>query len=332
VLLLVTIGLVLVGTIFLIIGFVQSSLIAIYISIGCSVLAAIVLIAFSRMASKSQQVVAAGDAPAPLDVGEPTTEAVPVQDATPAFAPAPLPSSEPMPAAVPAASAAEEDDGYFPIEDYDSLKIAEIVPLLPELDLDELDMVREREEQGKHRSTLLARIDQVIAELEAEDQAPAPVAEPEPEPEPLLDEVDELDEADEVEEEPEPVAAPVAAAPAAAAVMGDDDYFPIEDYDDLRAAEILPLLPELDDDELEMVRAKEAATANRSSILRRIDALLPGAPAPAPVAAAAPAPEPAAAPAKRGAATKATAAKATPTKAAAAKATKAPAAKAAATA
>ena len=42
-----------------------------------------------------------------------------------------------------------DDGGAFPIEDYDQLLVSEIVPLLAELDLEELDQVRAREEQGK---------------------------------------------------------------------------------------------------------------------------------------------------------------------------------------
>ena len=50
--LLVTIALVLIGAVSLIIGFIQDSLIPIYISIGCSVAAAVVLVAFSRMSRR----------------------------------------------------------------------------------------------------------------------------------------------------------------------------------------------------------------------------------------------------------------------------------------
>ena len=140
-------------------------------------------------------------------------------------------------------------------------------------------------------------------------------------------------------------------APAAADAGGSDDewevdwgdevLFPIEDYDELRVAEIVPLLPELEPDELEEVRDREAATKNRASILARIDELMgnttpppvPAKPAPrkAPAAKSAPAKAPAAtgkpAPAKKAAApTKAGASKAAasrstePAKAAAAKA------------
>ena len=125
---------------------------------------------------------------------------------------------------------------------------------------------------------------------------------------------------------PEPV--PVAAD---AGASGDDEWevdwgdevlFPIEDYDELRVAEIVPLLPELDPDELEEVRDREAATKNRASILARIDELTgnttppPAKPAPrkAPAAKSAPPKAPAAskpaATKKAAAATKASASKA----------------------
>src|SRR2546423_1798381 len=54
---------------------------------------------------------------------------------------------------------ASDGEGVFPIADYDELKVGEIVSLLPELDEDELDMVREREEAGKNHSTILTRVE-----------------------------------------------------------------------------------------------------------------------------------------------------------------------------
>ncbi len=50
----------------------------------------------------------------------------------------------------------------FPIADYDELRVDEIVPLLPELDEDELEMVREKEESGKARNGVIVRIDQLL--------------------------------------------------------------------------------------------------------------------------------------------------------------------------
>ena len=103
---------------------------------------------------------------ADFDPGEPTTPQ-PVR----AIDPEPLRAPEP---ARPAAAAGgwgddeawqEEDWGdevVFPIEDYDELRVAEIVPLLVELDPDELEEVRDREAAGKARATILARIDELL--------------------------------------------------------------------------------------------------------------------------------------------------------------------------
>ena len=79
---------------------------------------------------------------------------------------------------------------------------------------------------------------------------------------------------------------------------GDEVVFPIEDYDDLRVAEILPLLPQLEPDELEDVRDREHNTKARATIIARIDELL-GAGTEGPAEVPAPARSPAAAPAAR---------------------------------
>lgn len=52
---------------------------------------------------------------------------------------------------------------------------------------------------------------------------------------------------------------------------GEDVVFPIADYDDLRVAEILPLLSQLDPDELRDVRDRELAGKARATVLDRID-------------------------------------------------------------
>ena len=106
----------------------------------------------------------------------------------------------------------------------------------------------------------------------------------------------------------------------------DEDVFPIADYDSLRVSQIVPLLGELDPDELEVVREREVEVkGGRASVLNRIDQLLGRAPVPA--AAKAPAKK---APAKKAPAKKAAAKKAAAKKAPAAPAKKAPAKKAAA--
>ncbi len=250
--LLLTIALVLVGAVSLVIGFVGGEQLPIFISIACSVLAGVVLVVFSRM-SRRQGAPAASGGPAPLaDEAAPTTKRqaavsdAEVEDAV----------HEPEPAAASSRGFAADDD--FPIEDYDELLVSEILPLLAELEVDELEVVRAKEQGGKARATLLRRIEQ-LAEGEGE---------------------------------------PTAAVPAFAgrASSSDDDgdsgddedelMFPIEDYDDLRVSEILPLLPELYDDELELVADRERSGSNRASVLNRIDDLLDGEPEPAPKKAA----------------------------------------------
>lgn len=272
-LLLVTIGLVLVGAVSLILGFVTNALGWIYLSIACSVIAAAVLVLFSRM-SRTQPAVAGDAGPAPLpDTGQPTA----------AISAVGAPATEAV--AVPEAGAAVAALA-FPIDDYDSLKVNEIVPRLNGLDLDQLDMVREREEQGKKRATVLGRIDDRMDALEAEHAAtvvpPMPAIE-------------------------EPSAAAVAATTGGGAAPADDSIDDlIEDYDKLSVAQILPLLSELDEDELEDVAAYEEDHKNRASVLDRIDDLLEGE-----AAGAAPAKK---APAKKAAAQKAATKSAAPAK------------------
>ena len=285
-LLLVTILLVVVGTISLVIGYAQSSLLPIYVSIACSVLAAGVLLIFSRMTAKSQKVDASAGGPAPLDYSRPEpaerTQPVPAfsgggqlgrSSSSEAFAPEAGRDAEPASRYGTGFDEVDEvdevdesvPDDDFPIERYDSRRVGEILPLLAELDVDELDLVREHEERGKARATVLARIDQLIDQLEAEDRDEAEHR---------------FDTAAEADQAPAPQARswqPAAPQPVSvAALPEDDDYFPIEDYEDLRAGEILPLLPELDEDELEMVRGRERSGSARASILHRIDELVGG--------------------------------------------------------
>jgi hypothetical protein len=71
-----------------------------------------------------------------------------------------------------------------------------------------------------------------------------------------------------------PVAAPIRRRPPPRPV--EPFPFPIEDYEYLEVAEILPLLPELDDQELVEVLVFEQKGPNRFAVLDRIDALLEG--------------------------------------------------------
>jgi hypothetical protein len=155
------------------------------------------------------------------------------------------------------------DEPIFPIEDYDLLRVAEILPLLRELDPDELEEVRDREEAGRARATILTRIDQLLGHDDTLGGLAGPVLGPPPAPLPAP--------------EPPPVPSPPPAPPAEPVVAASSaSVFPIADYDELRVAQILPLLSELDPDELEEVAAWESQRANRRSVLSRIDRLLQG--------------------------------------------------------
>jgi hypothetical protein len=241
------------------------------------------------------------------------------------WAPAPATPTAPIPAATTSYREPEpewqpggqwdEDDEWgeevvFPIEDYDELRVAEIMPLLTELEPDELEEVRDRESTGKDRSTIIFRIDELLGR-EPVEAAPTPRPAPVPPPAPAL--------------------------------SRRATAFPIPRYDDLRVSDVLPLLADLDAIGLERVRAHETALKDRATIVQRVDDLLGrgragvGEPAAAPgriparlVPTAAPKPAAIPAPTRKRAASPAPA-RAMPTKRrAAAKAAPGPTAKAAA--
>ncbi|HKN37636.1 MAG TPA: hypothetical protein VJ456_00855, partial [Acidimicrobiia bacterium] len=141
------------------------------------------------------------------------------------------------------------------------------------------------------------------------------VLESESEPEPELDELD-VD-VDLTDDEVPPVYA--------ADDVDDDLRDPIDDYDDLTAAEILPQLKALDAAELQWVWDRESSGGNRPAILAQVERLMvsSGGTSPAP-ARRAPATRPAT---KKAATKKAATKKAAPKKAAPKKALKKTAAK-----
>jgi len=200
-------------------GFIQDTVGLIYLSIGASVAAAVVLIIAGR---NTRPVVDAGDGPTRIFERTEVTAG-------------PTPTG-------------------FPISDYDDLLVTEVVPLLGALTESELMEVRAREEAGKARTSVLRRID---AEIEARRAVPA------------AGDFSALDVDDEDDDDGEPTR--LSPAP-----FGDelDEPFPIEDYDDLRVGEVLPLLPQLYADELELVAEREQAGAGRSAILERVAELL----------------------------------------------------------
>jgi hypothetical protein len=253
VLILVTMGLVAVAAVALTVGFVSNHLGPIYLSIVCSALAGMVLLLFTRLGRRSTPVaLGAGAAPLAVDL---TTAFQSRLSSSPRVGPS---SRTPGTAMLPTPSEHEDFadlDGrsryggwaeapLFPIEDYDDLRVADILPLLGELDPEELEEVREREAGGRARATVLTRIRQLSGELEAVSESTAKTGS--------------------AAAKTETTGIRRSAAPP----------FPIIDYDRLRAAEIVTLLAELDDAELEVVAARELAGANRTTILSRIEKLL----------------------------------------------------------
>jgi len=287
---LVSFLLVLAAAVTLVIGLLNSGLGLIYVSIGCSVAAGIVL-ALAVVRSRPERAAAPAAGSERLRALEeeeaPTVTVVPTRGRGRRGAEPVEPEEEEV-------EAGATGDGVFPIADYDDLKVGEIVSLLPELDEDELEMVREREEAGKNRTTILTRVEALAGATVAAGASSGggDWDASERHWDSWSDEGG--------EEEPEEEEAEVGA--------DDEDIFPIADYDDLKAAEVVSLLPELDDDELEQVRDREERGAARATVLNRIDQLLGVEPPPAKKA-----------PAKKAAAKKKSPAKKAPAKKAAAK-------------
>jgi hypothetical protein len=302
--LLVSFLLVIVATVFLVAGLflTKQDLTLIFISIGCSALAGLVLIA-AVLRSRPRQVsteAAGRPAETPLPATGLTEEAAPPKP----MAPAPARTAE----------------AGFPIAGYDDLEVVEILPLLGDLEPAELDMVRQREASGRAHPWILARIDALLeseadtgevewgaparwagpaagrpreraeteeAEEFAEaDEFPEAVGAGEFEGMETAEQFDDFDEIEEVEPEPGWDRSARASEWAAADFPLDDSEvssyedvgvaggFPIDRYDELKATDILPLLSELHPEDLKLVRQEEAAGKARSSILTRIDVLL----------------------------------------------------------
>ena len=318
-LVLLSFGLVLVATVLLVLGLlVGDGLTLIYISIGLSALAAVILFVAVRVSKpKTAPVATAPAAPTGPPVASTATEPQYATVAPAAEATATMPVTPPV-AEAPPATAADGDEWLaadqeweepaadwdeeleFPIADYDELSADEILPLLPQLYTDEIDVVEARERNGQNRTAIISELQRLRAAASGAEAAP--VAE--------------------------------GAAPSG---DGFEPVFPIEDYDQLMVEEVSGLLSELDRTELQTVRDYEAAHQNRAALLREIDDHLgPAEALPAPIAAA---PRAKKTPAKKAApkktpATKAAAKKTPATKAAAkktpAKKAAAPAKKAAA--
>jgi len=265
--LLVSFLLVIVATIFLLSGlFLTKDLALIFISIACSAVAGIVLVV-AVMRSR------------------PRPGAVPAADGGMAAAPTTAVAADATGERRPAAPR-RADGREFPIPDYDSLEVVEVLPLLGDLEPAQLEMVRQREASGRAHPWILARVDALLeAEADADTSehawAPGPIGSGGHQGRLIED-----DEGGIAEVEPDDVdwASPRDSDWAASDFPLDSgvDYadlsptrdFPINRYNDLRVTEILPLLASLDPEDLKTVREEEAAGKARASILARIDGLL----------------------------------------------------------
>jgi hypothetical protein len=302
VLVLVSFGLVLLATILLVVGLLADNLTLIYISIAASFTAAVVLyLAFRRARPKADTDLVA---PTPIppegaedDFDEPAVTTITPAATTPetvvaaaeepeAIDRVPEVDPEPVLAGATAPSAATDDwtsdddwaddgefDVEFPIAEYDDLSVAEIMPLLPQLYSDELGVVAERERTGKNRTAILSRLDELAATgtdadaLEAvstdedADEAFAPAA------------MSATAAAEAPRNDALSTPRPAPAAPQVPSLSDDDDgfVFPIADYDQLSVDQIVPLLAQLEDDELEDVKVREAAGQGRRSVIAEID-------------------------------------------------------------
>lgn len=182
-LLVLTLALVVVAVIELVIGLLDSSLVPIYVSMGSSALAVVVLLLANKISKarvRRAALAASSEGPPPLppiepipaaaSLSEPQAGAAEVAPAAgePPPAPPPAPQAPPPAPQAPPAPASQPQAGpeaVFPIADYDRLKAVQVIALLGVLDADELALVRQRELAGHGRRTILARIDGLLEKL-----------------------------------------------------------------------------------------------------------------------------------------------------------------------
>jgi hypothetical protein len=165
VLVLISFGLVLVATVLLVLGLVaDSGLGLIYVSIACSLAAGVILVVATRVNRPRAETASTGG-PAPLPPPEAPTVATTPSPAAVAT-PIAVPADEEFAPATEAVPAASVSDDMFPIADYDDLTVGEIVPLLPKLYADEIDVVADRERSGKARRQILSKLDELRVSLE----------------------------------------------------------------------------------------------------------------------------------------------------------------------
>jgi hypothetical protein len=154
-----------------------------------------------------------------------------------------------------------DDEAVFPIADYDELTADQIIPLLSQLEDDELEDVKAREAAGQGRKSVITEIDRQLGLVDAGDD-------------------DEAWQADGSPAEPEPAAAP-AGRSGPRAESPDGSVLAISGYDGLTVAEIRPLLTGLSPSELRAVLDHEVARDNRKTIVSEIERRLDGAEEPA---------------------------------------------------
>ncbi len=180
--LVVTVGLVVAGIVLLVIGFADSSLVYLYAAVGCAAVAGLVLIVVGRLSRRRNLRLSAtasssiGEGPgasrASMSAADSTaTSAAGRVAGSPGPSPAP-PDDDGEPEELEGWDQEDwDDEPVFPIEGYDAMRVAEVLPLLRDLGSEELLEVREREMSTKSRATVLRRIDAALAELGGE--APA---------------------------------------------------------------------------------------------------------------------------------------------------------------
>jgi hypothetical protein len=245
--------LLLAATVLLVLGLVAESggLSLVYMSMACSAAAALTLFVALRLARPREVAWAAGPSPIPEPDHERSareTVGVPVAGRA---EPSPEPPA-PVTAAAPAATE-EEEDWLADEQAWDESDWSAAELEFPIADYDDLTSAQILPLLPKLYSDELV----VVEERERQHLARSEI----------LDRIGELRRQ--------------------GGAWDDDDWFPIEDYDLLSIPQILPLLPQLEPDELEVVRAHEVEGPRRDVVLDEIGRLLGSTPAP-PVRAAEP--------------------------------------------